>query len=565
MSKAPASLAILIVLLASLSLVPASVVAQPSLQITVSGVVVDGKSGGPLSASVQVYTFTSEGSRAYNETKTDSNGRYSMQIAAGKGMLSAHAADGEHEYWSRDIDLSSSQTVRIEMVPFPPKTAILDGVVTDANSGKPIQGAHVSLGGYAYATTAGAEGGAGYASTTTARDMPASSPPSDGIAPDRCCYNGGESALTDAAGRYRITSYAGTYHVTVRSEGYAWAEATVDLVAGRSARKDFALDPVPPMDAGLTGVVTDMETGRPVAGAQVSASNLQWGVYNSTWTDASGRFSIRTMPGYTQVWVNAWKAMEVVAMAKDASYGAPEPAFYPYPGPNQGAAKNYYPWTDATRLVSGSNDLSISLKPKPEPTQVVQGYVVDAQTGKALAGAWINVRNEDTGEWGSARTGDDGSYKLLLRSGWLVFDAGAEGHFSRSTAFALGDAATTRLDIVLEPGTPRYGGGCCIAYAEGGAAPMAAYDTKSGDSASRLDSGGSTSTAAPTPTTSRQATGTYSGGAGGMGPYDGKAVTEPAATVGAGDGNKTVVPGASAVVVAIGAIAAAVVALRRRN
>lgn len=538
--------AVLIILLAGFTAVSPVVFAQSGAQVTVSGVVVDAKTGAPLAAYVQIWTYTAE-ARAYNETKTQSDGKFSMSIAAGKGQLTAQAADGSHEYYSREIDFSSSQTVRVEMVPFPPKTAVLEGVVTNAATGRPIQGAAVFLGGYAYATTASGGGSAG--STEPAYPERTDAAPPSSVAPDSCCYRGGESAITDGNGRYRIASYPGTYQVTARADGFGWITRELTLTQDATTRGDFALDPVPPMDALITGYVTDAETGKPVAGAQVTSSNLEWGVYNSTWTDANGRYSIRTMPGYTQVWINGWARIEPAPMmARDLAIAPGEP----YPDGGGGSTRNYYPWTDARTLASGANEVSIALKPKPEPTQILHGYVVDAQSGKALANAWVNVRNEDTGEWGSATTGPDGSYQIKVRAGWLVVEGGAEGHYPRSLAFGLGDAAQTRLDLVLQAGTPRYG--CCVAYAESAGAPAAAYDSKAT----------ATSDAPASPTSARATgTGTYAGGAGNLGAYDGRAVTDPQVER-AGAGDTVRVPAPTAALVAAAAVAAAFVVARRR-
>lgn len=106
----------------------------------------------------------------------------------------------------------------------------LTGVVTDASTSDPIEGATV--------TVTGAEN------------------------------NGGASATTDASGSYEISGLLGTYDVEVEAFGYVTrSDLSATVPTDTTVTLDVALDPVP--RGSITGTVTHALSGSPLAGATV--------------------------------------------------------------------------------------------------------------------------------------------------------------------------------------------------------------------------------------------------------------------------------------------------------
>ena len=101
------------------------------------------------------------------------------------------------------------------------------------------------------------------------------------------------AAFTDRDGRYRLTLAPGAYVVSGEREDYVRASANLELADG-ARTLDLRLVP-----AGVVeGVVKDVASGAPVAGAKVEASTAQLGRFGgmhrgaSVTTDARGQFRL---------------------------------------------------------------------------------------------------------------------------------------------------------------------------------------------------------------------------------------------------------------------------------
>jgi len=80
---------------------------------------------------------------------------------------------------------------------------------------------------------------------------------------------------------------------------------------------------------------------------------------------------------------------------------------------------------------------------------IVQGEIVDAQTGNAVSGATVSLENRSV----SDVTDEDGSYSLLVEPGTdYTVTAGAEGYYSGNKSYISVDGGeTTTVDLSLQP------------------------------------------------------------------------------------------------------------------
>lgn len=548
--------------------------------VPLKGVVTDAASGKPLPGA-NVYAYSFDGT-AKDHDVTDDEGRYFLWLAEGKSSLRADLQD--YSSYEAEVDAKEAGGLYdFAMKPIPPPGAKVFGTVLGSD-GQPLAGAIVTIQtGYVHYSdavaskeapppsdadgSAGSEGSAGSAEpgASIARPMPV---------PDEWEW---KQAKTDENGFFSLAVHPGTKQVTIEARGHASTSKTFEAVEGENDLGDFRLEKVPPMNAVLRGRILDRDTGLPVAGASVSIQNLAWGRYNWTQTDENGYYEVRTLPGYTRVDVWAQRMMEPMPLT-DAIRGPDCLDCKPAIGP----VRSYYGWSATLTLESGEQTLDAKLKPKPEPTIVVQGYVIDAETKKAIANAWVNVRNEDTNEWGYAQTDADGSYKIRVREGYLVFDAGAQDYFNGVEMLELdGSVGVVRLDILAQPGTTKYApcDECyAYAYAEDGAmrasgaetaatpggAPAPAPAATGFDSASAPVAPKTLSSGAPSAEADSAGGGaTYAGEPGGLGPYNAAEAPAPGEGTPLRNAETSSIPGAS-VALALGALGALAIALRRK-
>ena len=105
------------------------------------------------------------------------------------------------------------------------------------------------------------------------------------------------ATLTDRDGRYRLSLAPGSYGLGAAHDDYLRAATSIEL-AGAELTVDLQLVP----GGVVEGVVKDVATGAPVAGAVVSAEGERLGVlddgggHRAPPTDASGRFRLTSLP-----------------------------------------------------------------------------------------------------------------------------------------------------------------------------------------------------------------------------------------------------------------------------
>ncbi len=157
----------------------------------------------------------------------------------------------------------------------------------------------------------------------------------------------------------------------------------------------------------ISGCVTDTE-GKPVEGAMVGATGPDGG--NSAMTDAQGMYTVLNVSATgNQVWVN----------------------------------HHLYASQSKEDVAAGAVDVDFVLTRR----NVVSGQVVDAGTGKPVAGCQVTNRSLGTPPAYKSVTDADGRFQLQLDPGVLVLMASAEGYADKKYV----------LDPPLEPGEYREG------------------------------------------------------------------------------------------------------------
>jgi hypothetical protein len=226
------------------------------------------------------------------------------------------------------------------------------------------------------------------------------------------------ATLTDRDGRYRLTLAPGSYVVSGEREDYV--RATADLeVADLDRTLDLRLVP-----AGVVeGVVKDVASGAPVAGAKVEASAARPGRFGGgrrsrpVTTDAGGRFRLTGLtPG----------AIALSARVDADGRQSPEP----------------------TEVLLGIGEQVTGVELWVEAAPYLAGRVVDAD-GRPIADANVMAMGGTSGE--STQTDPDGRFRVL------GLDPGAYQVFASHPRYAsapprrieLADRSVTDLELRL--------------------------------------------------------------------------------------------------------------------
>lgn len=573
--------AIVVVIAAGLLLIygaPAAFASHPYVEpgFAVSGIVVS-DTGEPIAgAYVDAWISDHDGASFADKTISRDDGSFTLALQSGKGYINAY-----YEKWRASVSqeltvAGNTSDVRLVLKTPPPKTAGVEGVVTGTD-GAPIEGAIVRLQAgccYAYSdagyaepappTTADGSATSGGAGVAESRMIVRPEPYADDY----------QEATTGADGKFSFLTYPGMRQVSAYAKGYGQSTVTVEAKDGETVRADLKLEKVPDASAVVRGRVLDAATGLPLQGAGVSVSNLEWSRYEYATTGADGAFELKTFPGWSQINVYYYGWTDVVAseggVAKDAMLVRPGGV----------ATKQYYAFIDTLRLSAGDNPIDVRLEPKPDPTVVLVGYVVDPDAQKGIPGASVSVWNQDTGDWGSAMTDETGSYKILVRPGHYQINAWAERHLGAAKIFVIApDETAKRVDVELPAGETKYAP-CeeCGPYptpmyreaalSDGASTPASAPGAP-GSYAPSLDEGAdtvaSTQKAAATsgPDSTRAAS--FQGSGGGLPEYDpAQKDSVPTGTTGqTGAKTGSDVP-ALGLLAALGVLAIAAILLRRR-
>lgn len=517
----------------------------------VSGVVID-ENGNPVAdATVSGYSYSPDGSQASDTTQTAADGTFALKLASGKANLQAW-----YEPWrssaSQDLEiLADTAGISLSLKSPPPRNALVEGVVTD-EQGNPIEGAQVSIGqGCCYA----------YEKQAMPVDAPSSETEPAHSAMTRPAYydDDYQTATTGPDGKFSFKTQAGPKQVTAYANGYAQSTTEFEAVAEQTTDASLKLQKVPDASGIITGRVFDAKTGLPLANAGVSLGNLEWGKYDYVTTDQSGQYSFKTIPGWVQI------SVYYNGMAYPVAYGEGDVISVP---PPQAPQKQYYAYQQAFMLAEGERTLDIQLEPKSDPTIVLIGYVVDPNLQKGVAGATVNVWNQDTGDWGSAVTDATGSYRILVKAGHYQLSSWADKHLQGTTTFVVAEGETTkRVDVESPAGESKYSpcyDDACYARPMPAVAEISSSTQggSAGPTVTTADAQGKTTTTGSGDASAESTrAASYQGSGGNLPPYDAKQAGQ---TDIAGSERVNDVP-ALGIVVVLGLIALAAIGFNRRK
>lgn len=340
---------------------------------------------------------------AFMETRPDAEGRFELTDLPASASA-AVAAFGPGYGLAQRISMpghSSPLEITLE------KEAFLEGTITDAGTGTPAAGARL-----------------------TARPDPKS-----GLRGDLIPFE----ALADAQGRFRIGSLReGGYTVSLDWTD-KWTMQPVDVVVKNGETKSITLQ----RQAGtvVSGIVSEQETGKPIAGALVSAVSNDVGGQglDSSQTGSDGRYSLLLPPGDSLIYISS------------------VPAGFAYPAKQAGRIVSI----QEGKVATGDTDITLSIeKARPARAAKATGRVVD-EKGRPLANVLISARfdplspanpmGSQSGPLGSSDT--DGAFEVTLYPDCkYILAVGGATQSSAETKFETGSGTRHDLgDFVLRP------------------------------------------------------------------------------------------------------------------
>lgn len=201
----------------------------------ISGTVVNAKTGEPLDgASVKA---------GRHSTRTDTAGGFELQRVTA-GDISVLASKAVHIDDSKTVSLAAGSSESISLRLEPITWGTVSGVVTDAETGRPLANAELTV--------------------------------------------GTQALRSDRSGRFRAEKIpAGSLRVAGKVPAYEPGSITAELKPDEELDVTVALSPIKIGD--ITGTVVDAKTGEPIAQARVTTGRL------AAETDAAGRFSFESV------------------------------------------------------------------------------------------------------------------------------------------------------------------------------------------------------------------------------------------------------------------------------
>ncbi len=308
---------------------------------------------------------------------------------------------------------------------------------------------------------------------------------------------------TSGTGGYAIALPAGNYLFAVAHGAYyLYLDVALTITASRTV--DVALDPAPPRDATVKGVVTDNTTGMPITTGRMTALTPATAapIYvNFSSLDASGYYAIDVIPGEYRVESDvpgyltnqtvltiasgetAWANMSLDPLPAEnstfqgfvAEVGTGQPIIGAFVSIESGPLFNGTN-TDGTgfyainvpagtfRLAASALGYARTERVVPitggetrwenftliPTTATVRGYIKDANTGSPLAGALVFVGN--MGNYSNLSTTDTaGFYEMRTIAGSLILASQQSGYVAAGTFFSIADGETRWLNLTLRP------------------------------------------------------------------------------------------------------------------
>ena len=379
-------------------------------------------------------------------TQTDSRGDYEIIGAkAGTRMVISQKTGFENYFSTTEVKAGETVFDDIAMTP-KATTGSVKGIVTDKDTGSPVEDARVSIGSTEVRTDAdghfdlnGILAGTqqiyaqktGYesysaslevkAGETVFNDIAMTPEPTTGTVRGKVIDNDTDNAIenalvsigsaetyTDTEGTYHLTGIqSGTQTVIASKSGYENYTGSVEAVAGETVFHDFSMTPEPTTGT-VMGRVTDKDTGSGLEDAVVSIGS------EKTQSDSRGDYDITGVKAGTRVVISRKTGYENYSASLEVKAG--ETVF---------------------------NDIAMT----PEPTTgSVKGTVTDKDTGSPVGDALVSIGSTEV------RTGSDGYFDLNgIPAGTQQIHAQKTGYENYSASLEVKAGKTVFNDIAMTP------------------------------------------------------------------------------------------------------------------
>lgn len=317
-----------------------------------SGTIVDSETGEPVEgAYVNIGASTSFNESLFSYSTTDANGAFILPLQSGHlyGNVWAdhpdYMGDSCTDYdYPVYVDAGDVIDLSCDLEPW---SAFVEGHVTDASSGDPIQDIEVSV----------------------------------SVWDDDFGEGAWNSTWTDENGFYRLgivygygDLWAADWEERRYQEYYTEIEIDEPLIT-----EDIEMEPY---DGAIAGTVTDAESDKPLAEADVYAFTSDYGLYTSGWTDGDGVYLMPAMNGTYTVCASHW-----------------------WGGYEEDCVDNVVVSDDTAKA-------DIALEP---PSEIIEGYVYDAETGDPIGEIEVDAFNDEN--WYYAFTDANGYFKMGIDNG----------------------------------------------------------------------------------------------------------------------------------------------------
>jgi len=355
-----------------------SMTPYPPENSQVCGYITNSINGQPIQwADIFLWWQDEEGHSYYNETNSDLDGYYNMNIAEGEIQLDIYA----YEYFSNYTNwysIQENQTlwVNISMKPYPTENSAVCGYITDSVSGDPIHDVYVDVYWKDY------EGHSKWNDTYSNSD--------------------GYYAINVAAGEIKLYVYADGYYGNY-SDWYSIQENETLWV-------NMSMDPYPQENSLVCGYVIDSISGEPIDDADV---NIDWeddeghSKWNDTYSNSDGYYAINVAAG----------EIKLYAYKND---------YYSYITDWYEIEEDEIFW------------INISMEPYPQENSLVCGYIIDNISGEPINEAEVEVYwkdGEGHSNWNDTLTNSDGYYAMNVAAGIIRVNVHVEGYFSEHTDY----------------------------------------------------------------------------------------------------------------------------------
>jgi len=229
------------------------------------------------------------------------------------------------------------------------------------------------------------------------------------------------STTTNSSGGYTLDAFvAPSEWIGAQRTGYSSNNSAITILPGDHLKIDIGLWPI---NAWLTGRVTDLITGMPIANQEVQLQSTSYGNSgNPPSTNSTGVYNITLSSGSYSIQVNR---------------------------------NNYYSYSAALQVVPGGNVYNIALMPlNPPLTTRLYGWVNDSVSGVGIDHAGVEVglaAPYNNGNTISSNTDNTGYYEMWIPPTVMQFVAMATGHVHVQELVNATGRTNVRVNVTLDP------------------------------------------------------------------------------------------------------------------